>query len=97
MTKNEICDWLFKSEDGYDYSDHRLLVNLTCVFEDDNEETEVTFAVPFVFVLQCIHKFSEWQWEDLKKWLENEYTSEDSQEILEQAILQNQIAFWKIN
>jgi len=97
MTKEEVLNLLNGSDEKYDYGNHRLLVNLTCVFESDEEETEVTFAVPFIFVLQYLNKFSEWQWDDLKRWLENEYTSEDSREILEQAILQNQIAFLKIN
>ena len=97
MTRNEVMDWLNNSEDGYDYSKHELLVNLTCVFESDDGETEVTFAVPVYWILETLEEYPKWGWIDLQKWLDSEYTSEDSQYILEKAIQENKIAFWKIS
>lgn len=97
MKKEEVVSWLNGCTDDYDYSNHRLLVNLTCVFEDDYGEIEVTFAVPTEWILQTLQQYPQWSWSDLHKWLENEYTSEDSQYILEKAVEENQLAFWIIN
>lgn len=97
MTREEVLDLLNGSDEKYDYGKHRLLVNLTCVFESDEGETEVTFAVPTDWVLETLQKYPEWSWNDLHKWLDSEYTSEESQYILEQAVFENQLAFWRIS
>lgn len=94
MTRKEVTDWLFNAEENFDYSAHEQLVHLTCVYENDDEEFEVTFAVPFYWTLEQTG-FNTWG--RLQHWLQNEYTSDDSHEILDQAILENKIAFWKIN
>ena len=57
MKKEEVVNWLNGCTDNYDYSKHRLLVNLTCVFEDDDGETEVTFAVPTEWILQTLQRW----------------------------------------
>ena len=93
MTKTEISDWLSEAESEFDYSAHELLVNLTCVIENDDEEIEVTFAVPLNWTLEQT-EFKNW--DELHHWLCNEYTSDDSKEIMDNAIQENKIAFWKI-
>ena len=96
MNRAEVFDLLDGSTDEYDYGKHELLINMTCVFESDVDETEVTFAVPSDFVLETIKQYPSWSWSDLHKWLENEYTSQESQQILEEAILHHKLAFWKV-
>ena len=94
MKRSEIFDWLNNSEDGYDYGKHEFLVSLTCVFEDDEGDTEITFAVPVTWLIRVM-EFSDEMY--LHSWLMNEYTSDDSQYVLERAIQENKIAFWRIN
>lgn len=94
MTKTELNNLLSNTDKDFDYSAHEQLVHLTCVFENDVEEFEVTFAVPFYWTMEQTG-FNTW--ERLQHWLQNEYTSDDSKEILDNAILENKIAFWKIN
>ena len=96
MTRDEIENYLDGSEKEYDHSKHEILVDLTCVYECDEGDTEVTFVVPFVWVLQKLEKFTEWNWTELKDWLCNEYTSEDSQWLLEKAVEEKQLVSWRI-
>ena len=94
MTRTELNKLLLDANKEFDYSAHEQLVHLTCVYENDDEEFEVTFAVPFYWTLEQTG-FNTWG--RLQHWLQNEYTSDDSHEILDQAILENKIAFWKID
>lgn len=94
MTRTELNKLLLDANKEFDYSAHEQLVHLTCVYENDDDEFEVTFAVPFYWTLEQTG-FNTWG--RLQHWLQNEYTSDDSHEILDQAILENKIAFWKIN
>ena len=94
MTRTEISDWLSNAESEFDYSAHEQLIHLTCVIENDDEEFEVTFAVPFYWTLEQTG-FNTWA--RLQHWLQHEYTSDDSKEIMDKAIQNNKIAFWKIN
>lgn len=94
MTRTELNELLLDANKEFDYSAHEQLVHLTCVYENDDEEFEVTFAVPFYWTLEQTG-FNTWG--RLQHWLQNEYTSDDSHEILDQAILENKIAFWKID
>ena len=94
MTKTELNELLVNTDKKFDYSQHDLLVHLTCVFENEDEEFEVTFAVPLYWTLEQTG-FNTWG--RLQHWLQNEYTSDDSKAILDTAILENKIAFWKIN
>lgn len=98
MTKREIYDWLKDSKD--DTERYVPLVQMICVFEDETENTEVIFAVPIdwlVHYMTAIDDEKIWSWDSVKNWLENEYTSDDSQQILEKAVETNQLAFWRIN
>lgn len=94
MTRTELNKLLLDANKEFDYSAHEQLVHLTCVYENDDEDFEVTFAVPFYWTLEQTG-FNTWG--RLQHWLQNEYTSDDSHEILDQAILENKIAFWKID
>lgn len=84
-----------------------------CTSRHDGGEyqTEVLFAVPVKSVWIYLQSQTGWEtlsekakngWKDfnlerIQDWLNNEYTSEDSQSILERAIKENKVAFWKIN
>lgn len=98
MTRKEIKDWLSTAE--HCSCTHEQLVSLVCVFEDDTGETEVVFAVPIQWLINYLDGLSgrrEWDWERLARWLENEYTSEDSQPVLEEAVRSSNLAFWRIS
>lgn len=59
-----------------------IFVRMTCVFEEDDGDSEIIFSVPVSYVKEHIGT------EDLNKvyeFMENEYTSEDSQAILDKA------------
>ena len=99
MTREEVSDWLHNAEDNFAFSKHESLVGLCCVYENDVEDFEVTFAVPIEWLLDFVKtEWNEnWNWERLHEWLLAEYTSEDSSSILDKAIEENKIAFWKIS
>jgi hypothetical protein len=94
MTREELSNWLHNAEDSFDYSSHEPLINLSCVFENDIDEFEVVFAVPMYWLLEELNfgTLSE-----LRYWLCNEYTSEDSKNVMDMAIPESKIAFWKIS
>ena len=101
MTYTEINEMMSEAVKNYkDYGKHEPLVNLSFVYEDerDGNEIEVVFAVPEGWL--CNYKSEEngreWDADDLRDWLCNTYTSEDSQQILENAILENEVAFYVI-
>ena len=113
MTYTEINKMMSEAVKDYkDYGKHELLVNLSCVYEDehDDSEIEVIFAVPVKLVWLYVQVNTGWEqlsekakngWKDVnyervKDFLDNTYTSEDSQQILEKAILENEIAFYVI-
>ena len=98
MTRKEVMEWLSSSKDETER--YTPLVQMVCVFEDDTETTEVIFAVPINWLVNYKTKIDKeiiWSWVAVKNWLENSYTSDDSQQILEEAVIENQLAFWKIN
>jgi len=39
----------------------------------------------------------DWDFEKIQKWLQKEYVSEESEDILDSAIEENKIAFWIIS
>ena len=81
-----------------DFSKHEQLVGLSCIFDCDDYETEVTFAVPVQWLLDYIKREwdENWDWEKLQNWLQKEYTSEESEGILKDAIEECKIAFWNL-
>lgn len=100
MLRRDVIECMFacnRQNQYKDFSMHEQLVGLSCVFECEDYETEVTFAVPVQWLLDYMNKDKvEWDWARLQEWLQNEYTSEDSQPILEQAITENQVVFWRM-
>lgn len=65
-----------------------IFVRMTCVFEDDDGCSEIVFSVPISYVKKHLGT------EDLNKvyeFMENEYTSEDSQAILEKAWIDGEV------
>lgn len=99
MTYAEINEMMSEAVKNYkNYDKHELLVNLSCVYEDDSESAEVIFAVPEEWLLDYMTNLTKtmWSWLSIRGWLENESTSEDSQQILEKAILENEVAFFVI-
>ena len=100
MTYTEINEMMSEAVKNYkDYGKHELLVNLSCVYENVSELVEVIFAVPIEWLRKYMtdndpEKF--WSIPMVNDWLDNKYTSEDSQQILEKAILENEIAFYVV-
>ena len=68
MTRTELNKLLLDANKEFDYSAHEQLVHLTCVYENDDEEFEVTFAVPFYWTLEQTG-FNTWG--RLQHWLQN--------------------------
>ena len=98
MTRDEIENYLDGSEKEYDHSKHELLVDLTCVYECDEGDTEVVFVVPIEWLLNFVKtEWNEnWNWKRLQKWLLCEYTSEESSDILDKAVEEKQLVSWRI-
>ena len=99
MKTDEIKDMMGGTVGRFDgYGRHEPLVSMTCVYDDDAGETEVTFAVPVAWLISEMNSAGDgqWDWESLHGWLCSEYTSEDSQEILEKAVRMNKVAFYVI-
>ena len=103
MTKTDFETELEKVR-YFDYGKHKPLVNLSCLIPAEteeidgkieilDEECEIIFAVPCDWL---VNQRDE-TWQNVKDWLDNEYTSEESQIVLENAIKENKVAFWKIN
>ena len=99
MTKTELNELLVNTDKKFDYSQHDLLVHLTCVYENDEEDFEVTFAVPVHWLIDYVKREwnEDWDFEKIQKWLQKEYVSEESEGILDSAVAENKIAFWIIN
>lgn len=104
MTRKEITEWLETSK-YEETASHEPLVAVVCVFENledrnDYVQIEVEFAVPIKWLVDYMNESSDekgWTDETVLFWLRNEYTSEDSEPILESAVLENKVAFWKTN
>jgi hypothetical protein len=65
-----------------------IFVRMTCVFEDDDGDSEIVFSVPVSYVKEYLDT------EDLNEvyeFMENEYTSEDSQAILDKAWIDGEV------
>ena len=95
----EDAEKLLKDNNYCAYGRHDLLFSLSCVFEEDDADIEIIFAVPADFLQSWImHNTGKyWTFEEIQKWLQEKYTSEDSMDILKKAALQNKIAFYDID
>ena len=91
-----------------EYGRHDLLISMSCVYEyhesleevDLETDFEIIFAVPIDWLVALKNEESKdylWGQGDVRGWLQEKYTSEDSQAILEKAVLEHKVAFWKIN
>ena len=87
---------LLKDNNYCAYGRHDLLLSLSCSFEEEDADIEVIFAVPADFLQSwMMHNTGKyWTFEEIQKWLQEKYTSEDSMDILEKAALQNKVAFY---
>ena len=95
----EYAQKLLKECNYQAYGRHDLLFSLSCIFEDDCGDTEVIFAIPAdwlqTWMLRNTGKY--WSFEEIQKWLQETYTSEDSEDILKKAALENRIAFYNVD
>ena len=99
---------LLKESKYTEYGRHDLLISLSCIFEnqkaledvDWESDFEITFAVPIYWLESyMIEKTGNYAWGygNIQMWLQKKYTSEDSQTILEKAVLENKVAFYFID
>lgn len=93
MTKEEVKD-LYDKQYVTIIKDHNPLVVMCCVPYNDFgiEDTEFIFTVPINWLVSYMDKISgrrEWDWDKVHNWLMNEYTSEDSELIFQQACIEN--------
>lgn len=83
------------------YAKHDLLFSMSVIFEDDDGDTEIVFAVPADWLQTWLFNATGdavcRSFADIRKWLQEEYTSEDSERILEEAALNNKVAFYFID
>lgn len=64
-----------------------IFVKLTIVYDDEDGDTELSFFVPIRFVMN----YTGYKGMELEDWLEEEYDSDDSQAIFDEAILKNMV------
>lgn len=78
---------------GVDYfpPSHKIVV-LCLVTEDNEGEHETMFGVEWDFAKQAWGIESESEFENF---IHNEYTSDDSQLVFDEAQVQNKLVFWK--
>lgn len=95
----EDAEKLLKDNNYCAYGRHDLLFSLSCVFEEDDADIEIVFAVPADFLRNWLYEKTEklWTFNRVQKWLQEEYTSEDSEEVLQKAALDDKIAFYNID
>ena len=92
--KRTVINGCKKIEDTTAGEAGHIFVKLCRVFEDDDGCTELVFSVPIRLVKEHTGLDSL---DKITYWLENEYTSDDSQAILENAIIEDLIFNAKIN
>ena len=107
MDYNNIIS-LLKESRYTEYGKHKPLISLSCVYENQKSleevgqesDFEITFAVPIDWLVALKNEESKdyiWGEGDVRGWLQEKYTSEDSQVILEKAVLENKVAFYFID
>ena len=64
-----------------------IFVKLNIVYDDEDGNIELSFFVPISFVME----YTGYQGMQLEDWLEEEYDSDDSQAIFDNAILKNMV------
>lgn len=92
MTDKAILALSFFGDKHKAISDHETLLAVECVFEDDFQSDEVVFTVPADWLLENTRRDNPgWELRDLQEWLRSEYTSEDSEMILDSALFEGQV------
>lgn len=90
----EDLEYELANGETYRFADHPNLKALEVIFEEEDECVTVDFCVPTEWLLKEAGFGSE---ESLDRWLQNEYTSEDSERILHQACWDRQLHIWRIH
>ena len=95
----EETESLLRNNNYCAYGRHDLLFSMSYVIEYEDGEAEVLFAVPAEFLRDWLSKKTGhmWTFARVQKWLQEEYTSEDSEEVLQKAALDDKIAFYNID
>lgn len=105
FTKNKILK-LYHEHPYTKFAEHNELVGLiVCAesfYEDDErkEFDELLFAVEKDWLINYLntHRYwIEWDFEEVQRWLQDEYASDDSYEIFCDALLENAIAMLQFN
>lgn len=89
----EDLEYELTNGEARNFADHPDLRALEVIFEDDDGCTVVDFCVPTKWLIREEGFDSE---ESLTLWLQEEYSSEDSERIMYQACRENQIHCWNI-
>lgn len=87
---------------GKTIGDHEPLVALALAADDgdyDVDWDEIVYTVPYKWLKDSMSKLfgGNWNMKRLRKWLQEEYDSEDSDRIFEKAHLERQLVTMNIN
>ena len=95
----EFAEKLLKENNYSAYGRHDLLFSMSCIFEEEDADIEVVFAVPATFLRDWLFDTTgiRWTFNRVQKWLQESYTSEDSEAVLVKAALENKIAFYFVD
>lgn len=100
MNKDILRESLDSAVSEYkDYARNDLLVSLACSYDTETgEDFTVYFAVPIDYLSLYLAEENKVPVSSarIQEWLDNEYTSEDSEFILERAMLEHKVAFYSI-
>lgn len=89
-----------------EYGKHEKLVILSLCPDPYCEDfsydyVEIVFTVPVEWLLDNLalydNKRSHWRWKELSEWLKNEYTSDDSEQIFNDAMVDQKIVTLNFN
>lgn len=93
MTDKAILTLSIFGDKHKQIADHETLLALSCAVDDDFQSDEIVFTVPAGWLLENMRRDNpDWELRDLQEWLRSEYTSEDSEMILDSALLEGQVA-----
>jgi len=81
-----------------EFGEHKDLKGLCCCGEDFGEPHEVDFEeLVFIVPLDWLMNYTEMSNEELTRWLNEEYTGEDSKPIFDQALRERKIVMVDFN
>ena len=73
------------------YQEHRDLIFMHCSFEDEYGEEEITFIVEKEYVVNYAKESYDIEPIDFQEWIKSEYTSDESEWILQDGILEGKV------